>query len=135
MIEDNKQKIPCGGFYIGEGLELDDATKTLKSVGDGGGATVVTFTLTTDGDTQTLTADMTPAQVLTAMENSPVVGVLTGEDEGVSFRIPFGVASPLFVNYDITHASVIFTSYSSEGGLRVAIVIIGDTETGWRIGA
>lgn len=56
MIEDNKQKIPCGGFYIGEGLELDDATKTLKSVGGGGGGLSLVsgegINITWDGSTE-----------------------------------------------------------------------------------
>lgn len=29
------QKIPCGGFLIGEGLELDESTKTLSTTGGG----------------------------------------------------------------------------------------------------
>ena len=113
----------------------EDVTDEVKEAVGGGGATVVTFTIATDGDTQTLTADMTPAQVLTAMESSPVVGVLAGEDEGVSFRIPFGGANPLFASGDMTQPSVIFTSYSSSAGeLRAFLVIVGDTETGWSAG-
>lgn len=133
MIEDNKQKIPCGGFYIGEGLELDDATKTLKSVGGGGGgATVVTFTLAIDGGAPVVTADMTPAQVLTAMETVPVVGMLVSEEEGLSMRVPFGTANPFFANDATVDVSVIFTSYHSVSNeLRAFMTIVGDTETGW----
>lgn len=106
--------------------------------GGGGGATVVTFTLTIeDGGTPAVTADMTPAQVLNAMESGPVVGVATGEDEeGVWMHVPFGTANPLLANDSMTHVSVIFTGYSSSHSeIRVALVIVGDTETGWRIGA
>ena len=35
---DNKVKIPCGGFYIGDGLTMDG--NTLKSSGGGGAGTV-----------------------------------------------------------------------------------------------
>lgn len=102
--------------------------------GGGGGATVVTFTLAIDGGAPVVTADMTPAQVLTAMENGPVVGVVVGEEEGTSIRVPFGVASMLAASGDMRQASVIFISYSLTGGIRVSLVIIGDTETGWTIG-
>ena len=33
---DNKVKIPCGGFYLGDGLTMDG--NTLKSSGGGAGA-------------------------------------------------------------------------------------------------
>ena len=31
MIEENNKKIPCGGFYLGDGLTMDG--NTLKSLG------------------------------------------------------------------------------------------------------
>lgn len=31
----SNQKITCGGFYVGDGLEVDEATKTLSATGGG----------------------------------------------------------------------------------------------------
>lgn len=109
----------------------EDVTDEVKEAVGGGGATVVTFTFTDDGG---VTADMTPAQVLTAMESGTVVGVAVGEDEGVSLRIPFGAANLLMGNGgDLKRVSVIFISYSSAGGIHISMAIIGDPETGWTI--
>lgn len=36
MINENNNKIPCGGFYLGDGLTMDG--NTLKSLGGGAGA-------------------------------------------------------------------------------------------------
>ena len=36
MINENNHKIPCGGFYLGDGLTMDG--NTLKSTGGGASA-------------------------------------------------------------------------------------------------
>lgn len=36
MVHENNNKIPCGGFYLGDGLIMDG--NTLKSLGGGAGA-------------------------------------------------------------------------------------------------
>ena len=36
MANENNNKIPCGGFYLGDGLAMDG--NTLKSLGGGAGA-------------------------------------------------------------------------------------------------
>lgn len=36
MANENNKKIPCGGFYLGDGLTMEG--DTLKSLGGGAGA-------------------------------------------------------------------------------------------------
>lgn len=66
-------KICCGGFNIGDGLELDG--KTLKATGGGAGGMVVNVTATYDEETEesSATADKTVAEIIEAAK----LGIVT----------------------------------------------------------
>lgn len=84
-------KICCGGFELGEGLELDG--KKLKVSESGGSSTVAHFVVevTTSsgggyGSATVTAADKTVAEVREAMKTMPVIGIakyiVDGEDYG-----------------------------------------------------
>lgn len=66
-------KICCGGFELGEGLELNGKTLSVSG-GSGGGVMMVNFTSTEDS----LTADKTVVEILEAMKTGVVIGIING---------------------------------------------------------
>lgn len=78
-------KICCGGFNIGDGLELDG--KTLKATGGSAGGMVVNFVFNVE--TSSVTADKTVEEVTAAMLSSVVIGVI---DLGNGQPVPLGTA-------------------------------------------
>lgn len=66
------QKIACGGFEIGDGLELNG--KVLSASGGGAGGMVVNATLNVDPETEevSVTADKTVAEIVEAAKSGHV---------------------------------------------------------------
>lgn len=54
-------KIPCGGFNIGEGLSIDPFTRTLSTSGGFNSTNTIHFTF--DEDTGTISADKTVTEI------------------------------------------------------------------------
>ena len=56
-------KIPCGGFNIGDGLSVDPVTRTLSALGGFSSANTIHFTWN-DDDTEILSADKTVSEII-----------------------------------------------------------------------
>lgn len=67
----NEQKVCCGGFFIGDGLEMDG--KTLKALGGGGEG--VTYVECHTDDFSTFECELSPEQVFALIENGENVKV------------------------------------------------------------
>lgn len=56
-------KIPCGGFNIGDGLSVDPVTRTLSALGGSSSANTIHFTWN-DDYTEILSADKTVSEII-----------------------------------------------------------------------
>ena len=56
-------RIPCGGFNIGDGLTVDPVTRTLSALGGSSGANAIHFTWN-DSYTEILSADKTVSEII-----------------------------------------------------------------------
>lgn len=108
----------------------EDVTDEVKEVVSGGGATVVAFTLQGSEGEFTVTADMTPSQVLEKMKTGPVVGVLTGTDGESEIDAPLGQAVVVPINGWISQVDVAFIFWSALQLLPA--YSIRSNGTGWR---
>lgn len=79
------QKIACGGFEIGDGLELNG--KVLSASGGGQGGMVVNVTINMED--MSATADKTIAQIADAVQNGLNV-IAMADVGGVVTALPFG---------------------------------------------
>ena len=76
-------KIPCGGFNIGDGLSVDPVTRTLSALGGSSSANTIHLTWNEDYS-QILSADKTVSEIL------------AGVDLGTAYAITgFGIIYPL----------------------------------------
>lgn len=66
----NEQKVCCGGFFIGDGLEMDG--KTLKALGGGSDGQIYKVTGTFDYSTQTVTLSETHQQMYENIQNGKI---------------------------------------------------------------
>lgn len=113
-------KISCGGFYLGEGLELDG--KVLKAAGGGGGGMVVHIEFPFDGSP---TGDKTPTEVAEALKNGTnVMAVCTDEEEGKTYycNTAFDLNANKVCLWRINDDGTIYVQY--DGAL-------GTNEWGW----
>lgn len=56
-------RIPCGGFNIGDGLSVDPVTRTLSALGGSSSANTIHFTWN-DDYTEILSADKTVSEII-----------------------------------------------------------------------
>ena len=75
----SKNVVPCGGFELGDSLEIKDGKLDLAGgVGGGGGVLVVTI-LPDDADEEKYTANKTFAEIAAFIENGGYVVADTSE--------------------------------------------------------
>lgn len=122
-------KICCGGFNIGDGLELDG--KTLKATGGGAGGVMVNFTLNTQ--TASIVADKTPAEVLELSSTNCVYGKMSALDNpentislGLFMTILIPESRGLYYDY-----AVGFIPRIGGDGNGIFMVGVNDDGDGW----
>lgn len=71
MANENNKKIPCGGFYLGDGLTMDGKTLNVTGGGSSGGLFKVTITGTANesNDSYKYMSDKTGKEVYDAYMN------------------------------------------------------------------